>query len=134
MRLYRRSSKNPRRFSKSGCGMAQMGRRASFRFFFSSTISAAHISVPFAIPVIKVTYPSAIALSIAFSKRCFTSFSERLNFSGRCPVKQHLCNRFSFSIINIPSSVENSMQLNYFSNSLFNISYNFSGLCISSLI
>ena len=45
------------------------------------------MSTPSAIPVMKVTYPSDIALSMAVSKRGFISFSEYTHFAISVYIK-----------------------------------------------
>lgn len=63
-----------------------------------STISAAQISTPRAIPEINTLNPSAIAWRISFSSSEITTLSGTFSFSGLCPVKQHRCFLFSASV------------------------------------
>lgn len=81
---------------EAGVGHGAYEAKLVVLFFFSSTSSAANMSVPGAIPVMNVVYPSAIARSITSAKSGFISSSEYLSFSGRCPVKQQQCKFISF--------------------------------------
>ena len=75
MEPYLSCHENLQLFSKFGYGSAQINRTSGFTLFFSSTISAAHISTPLAMPLIKVVKPSSIASSMAFLKMLHTSSS-----------------------------------------------------------